>query len=788
MQTFTLDLSVKRVIPLLHAKQRDVGTKILIKLTDNKEKYTVPDGVTWTVWYSGASGEGNYDKIDDRLAVVVDANAGTATVELIYQMLDNPGPGEMCLVMNSANGTQLGLWNIPYWAEALPGADSKAATAYYNAFLQARKGAEDAAAKSEAAAGRSEAAAEDAKEAAKEAANKKPQDVIVTATFDTVVSDTISTGAADTFAYDVATAISKGATVTLIDDDNRVYKYDGYRLEPNYSNAFFKAQENDANGITTYTVNINNEGQASRTKYTREYGVLYIPQDPTPEQQAHARKNVAALAEEAVCVSYEQPTDPEARVWVNPNGAVGDTGKKTETNSTTTVASIVGLALNEMLNNTAARYATIQDAHDGASATADGKVLAYTCGGALNIMLLDNLESASVINITKDCTLHLNGKKLTFTAAGAYLNITTASKVTINGEVAGSEITMNLSNGLNDKLVSVTDTTLHMVGGTYSMYGTYATAAIAIRCETTSTRVEMDGCSFNSDIDFAQGAYAVQVYGDCEMEHCSINAITRDVKYCYPINTNSKSNTFRIANSSINVKCSKVGGLVRGISVFSKVATIENCRITADGYGDVSASEVCAVCAINSGENTLLTINGGYYYGAREALGIHGEVKINGGVYAGSQHGGGYMSAPAIKAQNAIFRNVEYTGDCGWDDAHFGAVYCGDSDSNADVSFDNCRFESKNHATQGITAKYINTKVYLSNCVIDGNFGQDLRADATCTIYVGKNVEYDTVFENGGTIDTTTYADQEFGFETETTTSHALLSVKDERGNWVGIA
>ena len=491
---------------------------------------------------------------------------------------------------------------------------------------------------------------------------------------------------------------------------------------------------------------------------------------------------------EAVCTSYEEPTSPEARVWVNPNGAVGNGEKKTETISATTVAGIVGLALNEMLNNTAARYATIQDAHDGASATADGKVLAYTCGGAMNIMLLDNIESASVINITKDCTLHLNGKTLSFTATGAYLNITTASQVTINGEVAGSEITMNLSNGLNDKLVSVTDTTLHMVGGTYSMYGTYATAAIAIRCETTSTRVEMDGCSFNSDIDFAQGAYAVQVYGDCEMEHCSINAITRDVKYCYPINTNSKSNTFRIANSSINVKCSKVGGLVRGISVFSKVATIENCRITADGYGDVSASEVCAVCAINSGENTLLTINGGYYYGAREALGIHGEVKINGGVYAGSQHGGGYMSAPAIKAQNAIFRNVEYTGDCGWDDAHFGAVYCGDSDSNADVSFDNCRFESKNHATQGITAKYINTKVYLSNCVIDGNFGQDLRADATCTIYVGKNVEYDTVFENGGTVDTTTYADQEFGFETETTTSHAVLSVKDERGNWVGIA
>ena len=151
MQTFNLDLSAKRVIPLLYAKQRDVGAKIQVKLTDNKKEYAIPGGVTWSVWYSGASGEGNYDKIDDRDAVKVEGS--TATVELIYQMLDNPGPGEMCLVMNSADGTQLGLWNIPYWAEALPGADSKAATAYYQAFLQAQ-------AKAEAAAGRAEAAAE----------------------------------------------------------------------------------------------------------------------------------------------------------------------------------------------------------------------------------------------------------------------------------------------------------------------------------------------------------------------------------------------------------------------------------------------------------------------------------------------------------------------------------------------------------------------------------------------------------------------------------------------------
>lgn len=150
MQTFNLDISAKRVIPPLYAKQRDVGTKILIRLTNNKEGYPIPDGVTWSVWYSGASGEGNYTSIDGRSAFAVEGNK--VTVELIYQMLNNPGPGSMCLVMNSADGSQMGMWNIPYRVEAIPGADSEAATAYYQAFLDAQAKAEDAADRAEKAA------------------------------------------------------------------------------------------------------------------------------------------------------------------------------------------------------------------------------------------------------------------------------------------------------------------------------------------------------------------------------------------------------------------------------------------------------------------------------------------------------------------------------------------------------------------------------------------------------------------------------------------------------------
>ena len=180
--------------------------------------------------------------------------------------------------------------NVPLIGEIF--VEGEAPPQYFQAFLQIQANAEGAADQAEAAAERAEnskqsaeadanraedaavraeKAANDTLNAAESVADKKPQDLKVTATFDTIVNDTISTGTADVSAFEIATAISKGATVTLIDDDNRVYKYDGYRLEPNYSNAFFEAQEIDANGITTYSATINNEGQASRTKYTHEY-------------------------------------------------------------------------------------------------------------------------------------------------------------------------------------------------------------------------------------------------------------------------------------------------------------------------------------------------------------------------------------------------------------------------------------------------------------------------------------------------------------------------------------
>lgn len=135
MQTINLDLSVRSIIPPLHAKQGDVGRKFKAILTDAGVSYSVPPGAAVSVWYSGASGEGNYTDIGADSAVSVSGNE--ITVELITQMLANYGDGKLCLAINTADGDQIGTWNIPYMVEPLPGMGSAAAQQYFTAFSQA---------------------------------------------------------------------------------------------------------------------------------------------------------------------------------------------------------------------------------------------------------------------------------------------------------------------------------------------------------------------------------------------------------------------------------------------------------------------------------------------------------------------------------------------------------------------------------------------------------------------------------------------------------------------------
>ena len=144
MQTFHFDLSTKSIAPVLNVKQGDVGRKFKAVITDGGVAYNIPAGAQFSVWFSGPSGEGNYSAIGERTAFAVDGN--TVTVELIAQMLVNAGTGAMCLVLYGNDGTQLGLWNVIYAVEHVPGMGSEAAEDYYTALSELAKHAIDAAA------------------------------------------------------------------------------------------------------------------------------------------------------------------------------------------------------------------------------------------------------------------------------------------------------------------------------------------------------------------------------------------------------------------------------------------------------------------------------------------------------------------------------------------------------------------------------------------------------------------------------------------------------------------
>lgn len=135
MQTIYLDLSKKEITPLLYAKQADVGRKFKVILSDGGAAYHVPAGATVSVWYSGSSGDGNYTDIGAESAISVSGNE--IEVEMIAQMLANYGVGTVCIVLHTADGDQLGTWNIPYMVEPLPGHGSESAKAYFTAFSKA---------------------------------------------------------------------------------------------------------------------------------------------------------------------------------------------------------------------------------------------------------------------------------------------------------------------------------------------------------------------------------------------------------------------------------------------------------------------------------------------------------------------------------------------------------------------------------------------------------------------------------------------------------------------------
>ena len=379
-------------------------------------------------------------------------------------------------------------------------------------------------------------------------------------------------------------------------------------------------------------------------------------------------------------------------------------------------------------------YNSIQDAIDETNEVTTGTVGTYTdSDGVHNVVLFSDVSSADVISIDRDCQIRLNGHRVSFTASGAKFNITNASTVIFNGTATGSEVTMNTDNGAGEKLINSPQANLVMNGGTYSMYGTYSSY-----CMPIDSRVDMvaRNCNFIAENDYASNTRTVQITGYCTLENCSVIA-----------------KNYAQTGKSIGIYINKNSPDVKLI----------NCEVYADGYGDINGQSIPADGVYVSSDSTLYII-GGELFGTREAIvSMPGAVvRINDSVLTGCQHGGVYVSNSDTKIKNTLIKNVNYTGTCGWPGTeYYAACYCGSDAGSTSMYFDNCRFDSEKSGLVGVAAKYTNTNVYLSNITFGDIISTDIRCDSGNTVYVGKNVTYDTT-SGSGTIDTTTYADTEF--------------------------
>lgn len=131
MQNITVDIAQSGVASTLFFKQGDVNRTFQVTVTDNGMPYEVESAELVSVWYSGSSGEGIYTDAGEESACTVEGNV--ITVKVIEPMIAKKGAGTLCLMLSHPDGTQLGLWNIIYHVEGVPGYESPEAMSYYNA-------------------------------------------------------------------------------------------------------------------------------------------------------------------------------------------------------------------------------------------------------------------------------------------------------------------------------------------------------------------------------------------------------------------------------------------------------------------------------------------------------------------------------------------------------------------------------------------------------------------------------------------------------------------------------
>lgn len=339
-------------------------------------------------------------------------------------------------------------------------------------------------------------------------------------------------------------------------------------------------------------------------------------------------------------------------------------------------------------------YPTLQDAIQGSNGSAEKtneRFGVYTDAGMTHVVLLDNVDLDSRIEVSRDITINLNGKTMSCSDSVA-VNIT-AGNVFVDGSSSGSKI---VSSG---KIFGVDGGSLEVNGGTYtsntSGAGTSSNSAGAITVDSGSTLI------FNN----------AKVYAN-DNANGTVSCIL-----------GSAGSTI-VASGSTIVSTSNGSLETAGVRSLGDV-TLTNCHIEAKS--DYTANAAGTAYASNSRGvycEGKLELNNCYVWGAHAGVTCKGELAINGGTYEGYGHGGLYFSGSTANIKNAKLYWAEMKEGCIADSVagtNGAGFYVGGA-SNITMYMDNCDVYG---TLYGVVIRSSggekNNNLYVSNSTVEGS-------------------------------------------------------------------
>jgi hypothetical protein len=285
--------------------------------------------------------------------------------------------------------------------------------------------------------------------------------------------------------------------------------------------------------------------------------------------------------------------------------------------------------------------------------------------GIPRAVLLKDCAEAAQIDISTDMVLVLNGKTLSLTAEGAFLNVGAGVRCEINGEAEGSTIVKeNTASALESNTLITTAGNLAIHGGTYNFSGTFKQYAMVIKATGTAEKLVVNDAVLQINDTTASGgtvSRAIQTQAaETEITRCEIEC-----------NTNSKTDGLTIAgkrtvirdcsvkantNSKVNTHNSN------GLNIFANsVVKAERCLFFGDSIGD-NSDITFSHGVYNAGVLHLIDCD---THGTLAGCSNYGEIYIEGGVHTGYSHGGVYFThgeSGKGYANDASFRCGIYEG------------------------------------------------------------------------------------------------------------------------------